>query len=189
MNALDNIRLCNIFPCAIIGIEATGPQSCSHPIEIAVVTTDNRRYEALIRPVPEWSHWDNETQQRHGISRQRLVLEGTDIRLVCSRLNDLCWRQTLYCDAWAHYSRWLQVLFAAAGMPMKFSCLPLDNLLTEVELQHWTERRLRCHQALHLPPYRAMNDALTIAVTVDQLLSERALLQRNPASFHPGAHL
>jgi hypothetical protein len=189
MNALDHICLCNIFPCAVISIEATGPQACSLPIEIAVVTADNHRYEALIKPIPEWSHWDDEEQQRHGISRQRLATEGTDIRLVCSQLNDLCWRQTLYSDSWSRHSHWLRILFAAAGMPMKFNCCPLENLLTEIELQHWTERRSRCHQALHLPQYRALNDALTIAVTVDQLLSERALLQRAPASLHAGAHL
>src|SRR5690606_25747845 len=122
MSAQTDIQLCNAFPFSIIDIEASGLQSRSHPIEVAVVTAENRRFEALLRPTPEWTHWDPEAEALHGISRDQLDKEGLDIRLVCARLNDLCWRQTLYSDCWTYDSRWLQNLFAAAGMPMKFKC-------------------------------------------------------------------
>lgn len=179
MSAHNEIPLSNVFPYPIIDIEASGLQSHSHPIEVAVVTADNRRYEALLRPLPEWTHWDEEAERLHGISRERLEKEGTDIRLVCAKLNDLCWRQTLYSDCWTYDSRWLHFLFAAAGMPMKFRCSALETVLTENEWLQWHERKRRCHEALRLPAHRAMNDAFAIAVTVDQMLSKRAIFRND----------
>jgi len=177
MNALNDLQLSNVYPFSIIDIESSGLQSRSHPIEVGVVMADDRRYEALLRPTPEWTHWDPEAEKLHGISQTQLLAEGIDIRLVCARLNDLCWRQTLYSDCWTYDSRWLQHLFATAGMPMKFRCSALENVLTEHEIREWTERKRRCHSALRLPPHRALNDALAIATTVDELITERSLMQ------------
>lgn len=41
-----------------LDIEATGIHEDSYPIEIGWVDTEGNESSFLIKPIPEWTHWD-----------------------------------------------------------------------------------------------------------------------------------
>ena len=70
----------------IIDVEASGFSSHSYPIEVGVIRSDGARFCRLIRPYPQWSHWDKKAEALHGLSRDHLQKWGNDGRDVCLAL-------------------------------------------------------------------------------------------------------
>jgi len=63
-------------PPSFIDIEASGLGPGSWPIEVAWTLSDGTAVTHLIRPEPDWDHWDPSAEEIHGISRRQCEAEG-----------------------------------------------------------------------------------------------------------------
>lgn len=152
----------------VIDLEASGLASNSYPIEVGIVLGNGQSFEALIKPQPHWQHWDKEAEAIHGIDRAQLVNDGQDLQHVCQQINELCSGKTLYSDCWVHDARWLNLMFAEAGMKMTFQCSPMEMFLSDEELDNWLEHKNEFCRATDISPHRALNDAIIIAETLER---------------------
>lgn len=115
----------------ILDIEASGLALESYPIEVAWQHRFNsaKHDSFLIRPAPQWLHWDDYAEKHiHHISRESLQ-EGIDVREAAIRLNSALSGEDVYTDAVSYDLRWMKVLFRAAGIEMEFKMLCVELLL------------------------------------------------------------
>lgn len=158
------------LPC-VIDIEASGFGSGSYPIEIGFVTSAGTAHCTLVRPTQNWTYWNKEAEQLHGISRQLLEQKGKTVTLVASWLNDLLQGMTVYSDGWANDMCWLGKLFDEAGVIQQFRIESILMLLNEQEKECWTpvhnEVIGRCQRKRH----RASLDAKNIQQTYKSVKS------------------
>ena len=153
---------------SILDIEASGFGPQSYPIEIGVVTKDNERYCALIKPFDDWSHWDQSAEVLHGISRDILKDRGTPAQEVCFSLNQLLSNSTVYCDAWTHDSLWLRVLFYRSAIRPTFTLSAIEYVAKEEQLMIWDGTKKSVIEKLKLDRHRASYDAMVIQKTFEQ---------------------
>lgn len=149
----------------IIDIEASGFGRGSYPIEVGYYTPDQRSYCTLIRPEPDWTHWDPSAEQIHGITRDLLLEKGRPAVDVCLDLNSDLRGETIYCDAWAYDYVWLSRLYDAAEMNPTFRLKDLRELLAECEQALWHAQRAVVEERLALRRHRASGDARTLFET------------------------
>lgn len=149
----------------IIDLEASGLQSAAYPIEVGVALDEGRRYCALIAPLPDWTHWDRGAEKVHRIPRDILETYGKPPEKVADDLNDLLAGKTLYTDGWVVDKPWLIQLFHAAGREMDFAVSPLEMILCESQMDHWTEARDAVIDETDLVRHRASTDAWIIQET------------------------
>ena len=86
---------------AIIDLEASGFGRGSYPIEVGVSLADGTIHSALIKPPEHWSHWSEDAEAIHGITRDYLQEHGKTPRDVAMELNELLSGQVLFSDAWS----------------------------------------------------------------------------------------
>ncbi|MDM4766586.1 hypothetical protein [Pelomonas sp. SE-A7] len=146
-------------PPAILDVEASGFGRGSYPIEVGFVTCDGGVFCSLIRPLPEWQHWDEQAQALHGISREILFQHGREAAWVATEINARLAGQTVYCDAWAHDYPWLSRLFDVAGLVPRFKLADLRALLSEEEAARWHETLTEVRGEMSLQRHRASTDA------------------------------
>lgn len=152
----------------IIDIEASGFGSKSYPIEVGVVLDDGRKFCTLISPASNWTHWDDEAEKLHHISRENLATSGKPVNEVADQLNEMLEGQTIYSDGWVVDKPWLITLFEAAGKPMKFYISPLEMILTEQQMANWHNTKDRVMTEMNLTRHRASYDASVIQETFKQ---------------------
>lgn len=150
---------------AIMDIEASGFGKGSYPIEIAVATSEKDIVTFLIKPEPEWVHWDESAQEIHGISRTMIEQNGTSIVDVAETLNQLFEGQTLYSDGWGFDSSWLSLLFYHAKRRQAFKLDALTRILTQSQLETWDDTRAKIMDASDEQRHRANTDAKVIQQT------------------------
>jgi hypothetical protein len=155
-------------PC-VLDIEASGFGRASYPIEIGYVLPDGRAVCMLVRPAPQWTHWDSDAEAVHGIPRQTLLRHGRPIREVAVRLNQDLGGRTVYCDGWAHDYAWLGALFEEAGRAPRFTLASAAQCLAEAHLPllHGATRHARAE--LGLARHRASNDARALQAALVSL--------------------
>jgi hypothetical protein len=150
--------LLSLPPC-VLDIEASGFGRHSYPIEVGYVMPDGRAACMLVRPAPDWTHWDPAAEKVHGIVRSTLVAHGQAVREVALALNrDLAGR-TVYCDGWAHDYPWLAALFDAAELRAGFRLESVSALLDEARLERLDAARHAALLDMGLTRHRASNDA------------------------------
>ncbi len=149
----------------IIDVEASGFGSNSYPIEVGVILSDGLKYCSLITPDKEWTHWDNEAEHIHHISRHCLKDHGKPAHTVAQQLNDFFEGMTLYSDGWVVDKPWLTRLFYVARIPMKFDVSPLELILSESQMAIWHTTKDVVTKELNLTRHRASNDAAVIQET------------------------
>ena len=154
---------------AVMDIEASGFGRDSYPVEIGFVLSDGQTYCTLIRPAPEWTHWDPEAEKLHRIPLATVVQYGRDVVEVATQLNERLRGLTLYCDGWAHDYAWLGVLFEAAGLSPSFKLDNLRALLTEQEAAFWSVVKTQITTEMRLPRHRASSDAKILQSTLMRL--------------------
>ena len=152
----------------IIDVEASGFGAASYPIEIGIALDDGKKFCTLILPAPEWSHWDDEAEKVHRISRDILETYGKPIQEVADQLNEMLEGMTLYSDGWVVDKPWLVTLFHAAGRAMKFSVSPLEMILSEDQMVAWHETKDKIIADNDLKRHRASYDAWIIQETFNQ---------------------
>lgn len=122
---------------AILDFEASGLAPESYPIEVGYILSGGERYCALIKPAPDWTHWDHSAQAMHGISREMLASCGQPVRQVCEELNQRLDGCQLYSDGWVVDRRWLDLLFCAAGLAPRFRLSPIESIQSECQHRLW----------------------------------------------------
>ena len=176
----NNNRTHLIFNGNVIDIEASGLGSNSYPIEIGIVLNNGKTYETLIAPSSHWTHWDDDAEKLHGITRHQLLRQGKPAKLVCLELNNLCYGKRLYSDCWVYDSAWLNTLYGQAGIAMTFSCTPIESILSEEQLKSWPSFKKDYIQHSGITPHRALNDA----VIISEIL-ERCAMSDNDEVYNP----
>jgi hypothetical protein len=158
------------FP-AIVDVEASGFGRGSYPIEVGIALEDGSVHAMLIKPADGWDHWDESAEKIHGISREYLIENGKPVREVAIFLNDLCGGQTLYTDAWSFDSSWIGRLFDEAEIVQIFKLDTITRLLTESELENWSDVKDKTIKKMGLILHRADNDATILRETFRRIKS------------------
>lgn len=159
----------------VLDIEASGFGRGSYPIEIGVATADGQAHSWLVRPEMDWTHWQAEAQQLHGITRVHLESEGLRARDVADTLNEMLEGQTLYSDGWGVDSGWLSRLYHAARKTMFFRLDTLPRILSDYQLQHWAEVKEMLREKHRLTQHRAAQDAKLLQLTYQQTALDEQL--------------
>ncbi|WJG08743.1 hypothetical protein [Aliiglaciecola sp. LCG003] len=124
-----------------------------------MMTFLSQKYCRLIKPEEDWQHWSEEAENLHGISREMLELHGHAPTQICAELNQLLLGQTVYSDGWVVDYPWMIKLFYAARMPMKFTLSPLENILSQQQMDNWYESQEVICAATQCHRHRASSDA------------------------------
>ncbi|MDA0789995.1 MAG: hypothetical protein O2780_11115 [Proteobacteria bacterium] len=149
----------------IVDVEASGFGGHSYPIEIGLALEGGSKFCSLIAPAPDWTHWDDEAEQVHRVSRDILETYGKPMKDVALFLNEILEGKTVYTDGWVVDKPWLTTLFHAAGVNMSFSVSPLEMILTPEQMASWHETKDRVIEDMGLTRHRASFDALIIQET------------------------
>ncbi|GAA5214281.1 hypothetical protein ACFSJ3_04425 [Corallincola platygyrae] len=155
----------NSFVPIIIDVEASGFGTGSYPIEIGFALPDHERHCYLIRPAESWSHWAEEAEKIHGISRSALLKHGHAIPEVAMQLNHYLAGKVVYSDAWSYDSSWIYKLFDEAAMTPRFRVETLRKLLNEEQLKAWDLTRQQITNELAITRHRASADAHVLQLT------------------------
>ena len=153
----------------ILDLEASGFGRDSYPIEVGFVLPDGSSFCTLIRPAPDWTHWDPAAEQMHHIRRESLLSHGRDVKEVAQLLNDRLEGRTVFSDGWAHDYPWLSALFEVAGVRQAFRLDSLRSLLSEHEAQAWHETKQEVSNSFQAPRHRASHDARLLQMTLHRL--------------------
>jgi hypothetical protein len=152
-------------PPIFLDIEASGLGKNSYPIEIGISITPQQQQCYFIKPLPEWTHWDTQAEQIHGIAQHRLQQEGQAPAHVARLLNQQLQGKTVYSDAWGMDYVWLARLFDAVDQLPQFRLESVHYLLTEQQMEGWDEMKQRVIQRTGLVRHRACADALILQQT------------------------
>lgn len=150
----------------VIDLEASGFGRGSYPIEVGFYMPDGQSYCTLIRPEPDWTHWDASAELVHGIPRPILFEKGRAPLDICLDLNTALRGQTIYCDAWAYDYVWLSRLYDVVDMVPSFAMKDLRELLNDCEQSLWHSTRAAVELRLQLRRHRASGDARTLFETL-----------------------
>lgn len=154
---------------AVLDIEASGFGRDSYPVEIGFVLAGGQTFCSLIRPAPDWTHWDPAAEKIHRIPLQTVLAHGRDVVEVATQLNERLRGLTLYCDRWVHDDPWLRTLYGAAGMTPSFRLADLRSLLSEQEAAFWDVVKRQITTEMRLPRHRASSDAKILQQTLRRL--------------------
>lgn len=149
----------------IIDIEASGFGRGSYPIEVGIALENREVLSFLIKPQSDWTHWSDEAEQIHGISRTQLQAEGLDIEEIAITLNDMFNGQTLYSDAWSFDSSWIGRLFDSAGIVQRFRIETINKLLKPEQVEFWHPTKEAVLNDLGLKAHRAGIDVEVLQET------------------------
>jgi hypothetical protein len=167
--ATDPVRPASRLVPAVIDIEASGFGRGSYPIEIGYVLPDGRGDCMLIRPTPQWHHWDPAAESLHRISRDLLQRHGQPVAAVIDRLEAQLRGKTVYSDGWGHDYTWLSALYDAVDRRPGFRLDSLQKLLTEDELERWDATKAEVFRQAAQARHRASADARLLQSTVMRL--------------------
>ena len=150
----------------LIDIEASGFGKGSYPIEVGFILPDGASFCTLIRPEPDWLHWDEGAEKIHGVDRSILQIHGKPVGEVCRELNQRLHGQSVYSDGWAQDYSWLGRLFDAADSFPAFHLKDLRELLGTCEQGLWHATRDDVENRLQVRRHRASTDARILQETL-----------------------
>lgn len=153
----------------IIDIEASGFGRGSYPIEVGFVLPDGQTYCTLIRPEPDWQHWDASAEKIHGVDRSVLQVHGKPVDEVCRQINERLRGSSVYTDGWTNDYSWLGRLYDAAGNVPTFRLKDLRELLDEPQMAIWHPTRDEVEARLQLRRHRASTDARILQETLREV--------------------
>ena len=156
-------------PPAVLDLEASGFGRHSYPIEVGYALPDGRVFCTLIRPEPDWTHWDDAAARLHQIPRPALLSRGRPAREVARLLNEQLQGCTVYSDGWNHDYTWLALLFNAAGQEPRFRLENLRALLGEDEAERWHDVKEQVARENGGQRHRASTDARQLQLTLQRV--------------------
>lgn len=155
---VDNIPI-------ILDIEASGFGKGSYPIEVGVVMPNNTAHCYLIKPLSDWTHWEEEAEAMHHLSRGLLDRFGWHVDFVADQLNSFLQGKTVYSDAWSNDSVWLARLFESSNTLQDFRIEHLVTITTEAQLSIWDEVKQQVIEEYDAQRHRASTDARILQTT------------------------
>ena len=153
-----------------IDFEASSLGKSGFPVEVGWAFEDGRSEGHLIRPAPQWTDWDPQSEAIHGISRETLAAEGEPHDAVAQRLLEGLQGHDVFASAPSWDGKWLSALFRAAGIPRHAIRLKAS--------------RLACHDSAAailtglLPPAERMVRVRAILARVRLEAEDRAVRHR-----------
>jgi hypothetical protein len=165
MMLVANEKALAVLPPAILDIEASGFGLGSYPIEVGFIQPDGQTWCSLVKPQPDWQHWDPNAASVHNITREQLQQNGRSASDIVEVLNTHLHGMTVYSDAWAHDYTWLNRLYEAAGCSPRFKLESLRALLSDSEATVWHEVKLNVVNRSGLERHRASADARILQQT------------------------
>jgi hypothetical protein len=144
---------------AIIDLEASGFGRNSYPIEVGFVLEDGRCGCTLIRPEPDWTHWDGSAQRAHGITPALLLDRGRSVVDVAHWLNAHLRGRQVYSDGWAHDYPWVSRIFDSANVVARFRVEHLRTLLDDQQALAWHDTLANVRRRHAQLRHRASADA------------------------------
>lgn len=150
---------------AIIDVEASGFGPGSYPIEIGIAMPNGSTHCYLIKPLPEWTHWDTAHQSVHQIPRDILLTHGRSVETVAMAVNELVKGQVIYSDRWGMITTWVSQLFYAARIPQMFVIESLHSLIDDHQADRWDNLHQHVQDEMELTRHRASSDALILQKT------------------------
>ncbi len=153
-----------------IDVEASGFGRNSYPVEIGVALENGRTQCFLIEPAHDWTHWDEQAEALHGISRSILKQHGIAINIVARALNELLQDKVVYSDAWGNDQSWVARLYYDAGVRQRFRLAHILELLNGDQVERWETRKRQVLGSMDLSRHRASNDARILQLTYRELL-------------------
>lgn len=153
-----------------LDIEASGFGRHSYPIEVGYVREDGQAWCTLIRPQPDWTHWDEAAERLHGISREALARHGRPADAVARQLNEALAGRTVYCDGWARDYAWLGALYEAAGCTPSFRLETVQRLLDDHARPRLDPALQRLRAAGQVQRHRASGDARVLQLALEAVL-------------------
>lgn len=154
---------------AVLDVEASGFGRHSYPIEVGFALANGHSFCCLIRPEPEWTHWDPQAETVHHSSRKLRLERGLPAGDVARLLNTQLAGQTVYSDGWVHDYSWLGCLYDAAGMSPSFKLENLRALLREEEADRWHEAKAQVVSEPGIQRHRASADARLLQLTLQRI--------------------
>lgn len=149
----------------ILDIEASGFGRGSYPIEIGAAMPDGESHCYLVKPQDDWTHWEQEAESLHHITRESLFRFGWDVGYVARQLNHYLQGLTVYSDAWSYDSAWLARLFDCADLLQRFRVEHLIKITSEAQLEIWEQTKQQVIEESGLQRHRASVDARIIQTT------------------------
>ena len=122
---------------SFLDCEASGlDETLSYPIEVGWSSLNKRGHESyLIIPHEDWTWWDRDAQEIHGISRNQLFKEGKGGPWLVKRLCEALSGHKVYADSEMDII-WLNKLFAACGIVMPFKIYNAVSLIEATALKN-----------------------------------------------------
>lgn len=154
---------------AVLDVEASGFGRDSYPIEVGYALPDGRVFCTLIRPEPQWTHWDPQAERLHQIPRPALLNRGRSAVEVATLLNEQLQGRTVYSDGWNHDYTWLALLYDAAGQRQRFKLENLRALLQEDEAERWHAIKQQIADERGPQRHRASADARLLQLTLQRV--------------------
>ena len=158
-----------VWSPTVLDVEASGFGRNSYPIEVGFVLPTGHTYCTLIRPEPDWTHWDEQAAHTHHISRELILQRGLPALDVAHKLNAELRGQTVYSDGWANDYSWLGALFDVASIAPAFKLENLRRLLTEEEANQWHIIKAQISAERGAQRHRASSDARLLQLTFQRL--------------------
>lgn len=149
----------------IIDLEASGFGRGSYPIEVGFALENRDIHSFLIRPEDDWTHWSEEAEQIHGITREQLLKDGMSIEDIALKLNEMLRGKTLYSDAWSFDSSWIGRLFDSAEIVQRFRIDTINKLLKPEQVEFWHPTKETVLEELGLKAHRAGIDVQVLQET------------------------
>ena len=161
---------------ATLDIEASDIHPDSYPIEIGVLLPNGDSYCSLIKPPSQWSHWSDQAEAVHGISRQEVCEHGKSVTEVAHALNRCLEGKTVYSDCWVLDHPWMIRLFQFAQVKPTFVLTDVMYCLFECEYEQLGSIKREIELELDLERHRATNDARILQLAVERILLKRKII-------------
>jgi DNA polymerase III alpha subunit (gram-positive type) len=121
-----------------LDIESSGLHEESYPIEVGF-TLGEKSYSYMIKRPPEWSFWDEISEQcYHNISREELDEKGLSPLEVVTLMNELLVGQVLYTDSYPFDEYWLRKLYSYVKIEMTFKLVDFAKLTADYGISDYS---------------------------------------------------
>lgn len=121
-----------------LDIESSGLHEESYPIEVGF-TLGEKSYSYMIKRPPEWSFWDEISEQcYHNISREELDEKGLSPLEVVTLINELLVGQVLYTDSYPFDEYWLRKLYSYVKVEMTFKLVDFAKLTADYGISDYS---------------------------------------------------
>jgi DNA polymerase III epsilon subunit-like protein len=146
-----------------IDFEASGLSRYSYPIEVGI-TNGTTEYQAYIKPLPQWEHWDDKAEAIHGISRDKLHALGKPAAEVARQMNTLLKGQIVFCDVLQWDAFWNNALFIDTGIRCEFEIEDIAHYLFDagINVDDMLARREALFNSGQFTLHSALDDARTL---------------------------